>query len=68
MKTLIINGSPRKKGDTMYFINKIKESIECDVVSAYYRDFSPCIDCRKCKGGECIYNDDMTELLNNIDS
>ena len=68
MKTLITNGSPRKKGDTMYFINKIKESIECDVVSAYYRDFSPCIDCRKCKGGECIYNDDMTELLNNIDS
>ena len=68
MKTLIINGSPRKKGDTMYFINKIKESIECDVVSAYYTDFSPCIDCRKCKGGECIYNDDMTELLNNIDS
>lgn len=68
MKTLIINGSPRKNGDTMYFINKIKESIECDVVSAYYRDFSPCIDCRKCKEGKCIYNDDMTELLNNIDS
>lgn len=67
MKTLIINGSPRKRGDTMYFINKIKESIDCDVISAYYTDFSPCIDCRKCSGGMCIYNDEITELFNKID-
>ncbi|MDO4299862.1 MAG: flavodoxin family protein [Clostridia bacterium] len=68
MKTLIINGSPRKNGDTMYFINKIKESIECDVASAYHMDFSPCIDCRECTKGECIYKDEMTKLLNNIDN
>lgn len=67
MKTLIINGSPRKNGDTMYFINKIKEEIDCDVVGVYDLDFSPCIDCRKCLCGDCIYNDEMTELLNNID-
>lgn len=67
MKTLIINGSPRKNGDTAYFINKIRENIKCDVVSPYYMDFSPCIDCRKCFEGECIYNDEMTKLLSNID-
>ncbi len=68
MKTLIINGSPHKNGDTMFFINKIREKIQCDVVSVYYMDFSPCIDCRKCTEGKCIYNDDVTRLINNIDS
>lgn len=69
MKTLIINGSPRKNGDTMYFINKINEKVECDVINAYYMDFSPCIDCRECvKGRKCIYNDEMTGMLNNIDN
>lgn len=67
MKTLIINGSPRKNGDTMYFVNKIREKIECDLVNAYYTNFSPCIDCRKCKSGKCIYNDEISEILNNID-
>lgn len=67
MKNLIINGSPRKNGDTMYFINKIKEEVECDVINAYYTDFSPCIDCRKCLNGECIYNDEVTKFLNSID-
>lgn len=67
MKTLIINGSPRKNGDTMYFINKIKEKVECDVINAYYMDFSPCIDCRACMKGKCIYNDEVTKLLNNVD-
>lgn len=67
MKTLIINGSPRKNGDTMYFINKIKEKIECDVINAYFTDFSSCIDCRECVKGKCIYNDKVTKLLNNID-
>ena len=67
MKTLIINGSPRKNGDTMYFINKINEKVECDVINAYYMDFSPCIDCRECVKGKCIYNDEVTKLLNSID-
>lgn len=67
MKTLIINGSPSKNGDTMYFVNKIREKIECDLVNAYFTNFSPCIDCRKCKSGKCIYNDEVSEILNNID-
>lgn len=67
MRTLIINGSPRKNGNTMYFINKIKEKIECDVIDAYYVKFSPCIDCGKCVKGCCIYDDEITEVLNKID-
>ncbi len=68
MKTLIINGSPRKNGDTMYFINKIREKKQCDIINAYFIGFSPCIDCRKCIDGKCIYNDRVTELFNNIDN
>lgn len=68
MKTLIINGSPRKNGDTMYFINKIKEKIQCDIINAYYIAFSSCIDCRQCVDGKCIYNDKVTGLFNNIDN
>ncbi len=68
MKTLIINGSPRKDGDTAYFIKKIiKEKCNCDIINAYYADFSPCIDCRQCKNGQCIYNDEITNVFNKID-
>lgn len=69
MKTLIINGSPRKNGDTAYFIERIKreKKIDCHIISAYYADFSPCIDCRQCTNGQCIYNDELTKVFNNID-
>ena len=38
MKTLILNGSPRKKGDTASLLNIIKPNLKGDikVVDAYY--------------------------------
>lgn len=68
MKTLILNGSPRKKGDTSYFIDKIKNAVDCDIADVYYMDFSPCIDCRKCRKGQCVHEDEVTKLLKNIDN
>ena len=65
VKTLIINGSPRRSGDTAHLINEFKKHIAGEVVeiSAYHDNISPCIDCRKCweKQG-CAINDDMAAI------
>lgn len=50
MKTLILNGSPRPKGDTAGLTGVVRESLmgEVRVVDAYRADISPCLDCRRC--------------------
>ena len=62
MKTLIINGSPRKNGDTAFLLSKFKERINHDIIeiSAYYNKIKPCEDCRACnKKKGCVIDDDM---------
>lgn len=62
MKTLIINGSPRKNGDTAFLLSRLKKSInhETDEISAYNDKISSCIDCRACqKKKGCTINDKM---------
>ena len=62
MKTLIINGSPRRNGDTVSLLNILKDNLQGEIreVSAYYDEISPCVDCRYCwKHGECCIKDDM---------
>jgi len=69
MKTLIVNGSPRKKGDTASLLNEMKNNLHGEIIelSAYYDKISPCIDCRYCwQNGECCIKDDM-ELIYNDD-
>lgn len=48
MKTLILNGSPRKNGDTAQLLELAKAQLQgtYHVVSAYTADIHPCIDCR----------------------
>jgi len=48
MKTLIINGSPRKNGDSMSIANEMIKYLEGEikVVQTYYDNISPCLDCR----------------------
>lgn len=61
MKTLIINGSPRKGGDTEVLINEFVKHIDGDVkVVDWKDDISPCVDCRYCwdKPG-CALKDGM---------
>lgn len=61
-KTLIINGSPRKEGNTVAMINELKKHLEGEVIeiSAYYADITPCVDCRGCWGNaKCVVEDDM---------
>ena len=74
MRTLIINGSPRKNGDSMTLINEMKKHLdgEVTIVHTYYDNISPCIDCRYCwKNKGCIINDDMQgvyKLLDEVDN
>lgn len=65
MKTLIINGSPRKNGDTYVLLSELKRHLKGKIIeiSAYYDNIKPCVDCRQCwvKKG-CVIKDDMAKI------
>jgi len=61
-KTLIINGSPRKNGDTAFLIEELKKHLTGEVVeiSAFRSNIAPCVDCRRCwETAECAVRDEM---------
>jgi len=69
MKTLILNGSPRPRGDTASLINVISTLIdgEVRVVRAYDRGYSACMDCRYCWEHDwCCINDPMNTVYKQI--
>lgn len=62
MKTLIINGSPRRKGNTAALLEELKANLDGEVVeiSAFYDGIAPCVDCRGCwKTAKCVVCDGM---------
>ena len=61
MKTLIINGSPKKNGDTAALITELVKHLEGEVkIISHADNISPCIDCRFCwKKNGCAIQDDM---------
>ena len=64
-KTLILNGSPRKRGDTASLLSVLAEELrgECRTVDCYRADIAPCVDCRSCrKEKRCVIRDGMQEL------
>lgn len=71
MKTLIINGSPRKGGETVSLINKLTEQLngEYKILNACYTSISPCVDCRYCWSNDsCAINDEMAEIYDYIET
>ena len=65
MKTLIINGSPRRNGDTSALLAELKKQLNGQImeVSAYYDKIAPCTDCRLCwKKKGCAIKDDMAKI------
>jgi multimeric flavodoxin WrbA len=69
-KTLIFNGSPRLRGDTMTLINRLIPKLEgeCRIVNTCNRKISPCIDCRYCwEHAGCAFVDDMQNIYNYIE-
>ena len=65
MKTLILNGSPRKEGDTAALLKELKKHLQGEIleINAFEANLSPCTDCRYCKTNEgCCKKDGMQEL------
>lgn len=70
MKTLIINGSPRKNGDTAALIEYLKEYLlgEINEIRTYDSNISPCIDCRACRIKQgCSIEDEMQNVYNYLE-
>lgn len=63
MKVLMINGSPRAKGNTYAALKEMEkvftaEGIDCEIVHIGNQDIRGCIACRSCaKSGKCVFDD-----------
>ena len=65
MRTLILNGSPRKKGDTTALIGAFTKHLQGEyrIIDCYSTNLSPCMDCRFCQEKlSCPINDKMQEI------
>ena len=70
MKTLVLNGSPRKNGDTVTLINEMTKYLSGDVkvISSYYDNITPCLDCRYCwSSSGCCIDDRMQDVYGYIE-
>ena len=73
MKILLLNASPRRKGNTEILLLEIVKgagNINTETIRLYPKRIEPCTDCRKCKKEPflCPARDDMQELYNKIDN
>ena len=70
MKVLLINGSPRKQGNTAIALAEVsmqleKNGIESEIVWIGNKPVRGCMACNKCKEkpGACIFNDDVCNAI-----
>ena len=74
MKILMINGSPRKDGNTARALAEMesvfsKHGIECETVHVGGQDIRGCIGCKSCrKTGRCVFNDTVNELAPKLET
>ena len=79
MKVLMINGSPRQKGNTSTALEEIarqleKHGIDSETVWIGNKPVRGCIACNTCKGkpGACVFDDDIcngiSEKMNGADA
>lgn len=69
-KVLILSGSPRKDGNSDLLCDEFAKGAaeaghEVEKVRVAQQNIHPCIACYHCRdhGGECVFTDDMAELL-----
>lgn len=68
MKVLMINGSPRKDGNTETALKEMEKiflanGIEVETVQVGNKDIRGCIACGSCKKtGKCVFDDSVNEL------
>ena len=71
MKVLLINGSPRKEGNTAIALAEVakqlsKEGIESEIVWVGNKPIRGCIACGQCKSkglGRCVFDDDICNQI-----
>ncbi len=80
MKVLLINGSPRRKGNTFVALSEAAKTlesngIETEIVKIGVKPVRGCIACGQCKAkqlGQCAFDDDIcnriAEKLDSIDA
>lgn len=74
MKVLMINGSPREKGNTytaLHEMEKIfaKENIETEILQIGSRDIRGCIACGGCaQKGKCVFDDAVNEAAGTFEA
>lgn len=68
MKVLMINGSPRKKGNTAMALKEMEKvfeenAVEVENIQIGQKDIRGCIACLHCKeAGKCVFDDIVNEL------
>ena len=68
MKVLLINGSPKVKGNTAFALDQMAdvfaaEGIETEIIQVGSRDIRGCIGCGKChQAGKCVFDDLVNEV------
>ena len=75
MKVLVLNGSPKKKSDTMHLTNSFLEGMksagehQVEIVNVIEKEIKPCLGCFACWSkcdGKCIQQDFQNEILEKI--
>lgn len=75
MKILVLNGSPKKKSDTMHLTNAFVKGImnqgehDVEIINVIEKEIKPCLGCFACwkmLNGKCIQKDDQNEILGKI--
>ncbi len=68
MKILLINGSPKKEGNTFIALSEVQktleaEGIETEMIHVGHKDIHGCIACLKCREtGKCVFDDIVNEV------
>lgn len=68
MKVLMLNGSPRVKGNTYVALHEMEqifaaEGIETELIHIGNKDIRGCIACLSCKkNGKCVFDDEVNAL------
>ncbi len=68
MKILLINGSPKREGNTFIALGEVaktleSEGIETEIIHVGHKDIHGCIACGKCKEqGKCVFDDLVNEV------
>lgn len=68
MKTVAIISSPRKGANTEVLVNELVEKLEGDkkIYNLSQLNINYCQACQKCQTGDCVQNDDINKIIDEM--